>query len=101
MDNSLIEILIFYNCNVTFDRIYVYNDFYNIYITIKQTTILQMEYRKWDLIKNKLKYLSSFIFQLITQHVIYYITITDTISSHINHIMSFKPAPLDVIHMYS
>ncbi len=57
MDNGLIEILIFYNCTVMFDQIYVYNDFYNIYITIKQTTILQMEYMKWDLIKKKLKYI--------------------------------------------
>lgn len=45
--------------------------------------------------------MSRFIFQLITQHIMYYITITDTISSHINHIMSVKPALLDVIHMYS
>ncbi len=57
MHNGLIEIFIFYNCTVTFDQIYVYNDLYNIYITIKQTTILQMEYMKWDLIKKKLKYI--------------------------------------------
>lgn len=43
--------------------------------------------------------MSRFIFQLITQHIIYYIT--ESIYSHINHIMSVKPALLDVIHMYS